>query len=1108
MSMRSEAALTIFVIIFVVTAVNLFSNLFFTRKSITEAVEQDLKLAIDIADGLVGAKIQLLKTNGNSIAENLLKADSAKEMTEIMAEEITKYPEFISLSVFDIKDGVIASYGVPVKSVELQTESRFLKTAVNGETTISSTLYDTETNDLIMHLFVPMKGTMALAATIPGLTFSGYVRAYRLWRNGSIAILDDEGTTIASFNDEYVLKRMNSNKNGKINHVMSNEEFQSRKDFLEQLLSTERGTITFFFDGTEVLCAYKRIGGTGDGWYVIVMVPLNESPGFLVRSDLLLSSLVFLAMGVIAAFFLSKVVTKPFYVINEKAEKIREVNKHTSLLLNAMPLTCHLWNKDLKIFDCNAASVKLFNVKTKEEFLNSFFAFSPEYQPDGMLSSEKAAMLLKKAFEEGKCVNEWMHQFLDGTQLPTEVSLIRVEYENETVVAAYLRDLREQKKMLQSIQENTIKLEVANNAKSDFLASMSHEMRTPLNAIIGLSGLCLEKGGLSQEALLNLEKINDAGETLLSTVNDILDISKIEAGKLELISNEYEIPSLINDTITQCIMRKGDKPIQFELDINENLPTHVYGDELRIKQIFNNLLSNAFKYTRAGTVKLSVSCERQSSGAGNNVWMGIRVEDTGIGIRSEDIDKLFAVYSQVDAKSNCKIEGTGLGLSITKRIVEIMGGEVSVESEYGKGSVFTAKFQQKLISNAVIGPDVVKNLKNFCYSDHRRKKNSQLMRKRMPYARVMVVDDVLTNLDVTKGMMKSYGMTIDCVTSGQEAINAIREGKIRYDAIFMDHMMPEMDGIEAVRIIREEIEGDYAKNIPIIALTANAIIGNEEMFLNNGFQAFLSKPIDVMQLDSILNTWIRNRQSKETLMIAEKKDLFNGTVAEEAQKNLKILKGFFIEGINFAKGLERYSSESAYLEVIRSYHLHTPALLDKIKMFNKGEAGMTMSDYTVLIHGIKGSSYGICADNVGEAAGELEKYARAGDIKTVMEKNVNFMTMVESLLSNLGDLLFETGKGRAGKTPALSPDPSLLARLHVASKEYKASEMEQIMRELESFEYESGGELVGWLRNQMDTLEYNIIRERLEFLMGPQPSTGPKGEVSRVVSDSLYVGIY
>jgi signal transduction histidine kinase/AmiR/NasT family two-component response regulator len=456
-----------------------------------------------------------------------------------------------------------------------------------------------------------------------------------------------------------------------------------------------------------------------------------------------------------------------------------------------------------------------------------------------------------------------MHHTFDGEQLPTEVTLIRLNFGDEDIIAAYTRDLREQKRMMDEISDNAAKLETANNAKSDFLAGMSHEMRTPLNAVIGLSGLTLEIEGLDEEAKINLEKIFNAGSILLNLVNDILDISKIEAGKFELVLNEYDIPSLVNDTITQNILRIGEKPIEFNLNICADMPTHLYGDDLRLKQILSNLLSNAFKYTQEGTVELGIRSERAEDD--DSVLVTAWVKDTGAGIRLEDMNKLFFDYSQVDVKANRKIEGSGLGLAITKKMLELMDGTITVESEYGKGSIFTVNFKQKFVTDTPIGDAVVKNLKSFRYSDSKRKQYARFVRTKLPYAKVLVVDDNITNLDVAKGLMKPYEMQIDCVTSGQQAVDAIQTEKVTYNAIFMDHMMPGMDGVEATRRIRA-IGTDYAKHIPIIALTANAIAGNEEMFLSKGFQAFLSKPINLMHLDSIIKQWVRDKsKEKENL---------------------------------------------------------------------------------------------------------------------------------------------------------------------------------------------------------------------------------------------------
>jgi signal transduction histidine kinase/DNA-binding response OmpR family regulator len=442
------------------------------------------------------------------------------------------------------------------------------------------------------------------------------------------------------------------------------------------------------------------------------------------------------------------------------------------------------------------------------------------------------------------------------------------------IVAQHFNKIEEQNR---NLAELNVIAAAASEAKTSFLARMSHEMRTPLTAIIGLSHLSLETGQLNEENTANIEKVYNAGETLLSTVNDILDISKIEAGKFELVPTEYETSSMLNDTITQNIMRIGENPIKFILSIGDNLPAHLIGDDLRVKQIMNNLLSNAFKYTREGTVELSVSCERE----GDTIWMTVQVSDSGKGVRPEDMDKLFINYVQVDSKYNHHIEGTGLGLPITKTMAEMMGGTITVTSEYGKGSVFTARFRQQFVDDAIIGADVVNSLKNFRYSDHKRRHSLPPTRVNLSYARVLVVDDVSINLEVAKGIMEPYKMRINCVTSGQEAINAIRTEKVRYNAIFMDHMMPEMDGIETVRKIREEIGTEYAKTVPVIALTANAIIGNEQMFLSNGFQDFLSKPIEPARLDEVIQKWVRNEAQEKAIAAKRYINLGGQTVIDK-----------------------------------------------------------------------------------------------------------------------------------------------------------------------------------------------------------------------------------
>jgi signal transduction histidine kinase len=408
--------------------------------------------------------------------------------------------------------------------------------------------------------------------------------------------------------------------------------------------------------------------------------------------------------------------------------------------------------------------------------------------------------------------------------------------------------------VLLRIDTEKTKADEANRLKNSFLANMSHELRTPLNVVIGLTDLTLEDANLAAKASDNLHKISNAGNTLLSIVNDLLDFSKIELGKLELSPVEYHVSSLLNDVVTLAVTRLSEKPVKLHLDVNEDIPCKLYGDDLHVKQIFNNLLSNALKYTHTGAVKLSVNCTRDGTG---DIWLEITVNDTGIGIRKEDMAKLFNAYYQVDPRASRRIEGTGLGLSITKKLAEMMDGEVSVESEFGKGSSFHVKIRQGFVSDETIGPTVAENLKSFSYGADKRSTAKKLVRHDLSYARVLVVDDMQTNLDVAMGLLVKYKMQVDCVTSGQAAIERIGRGDPVYNAVFMDHMMPGMDGVEAAAGIRR-LGSEYAQKLPIIALTANATHGVKEMFLQHGFQAFISKPIDIMELDSIVRKCIRD----------------------------------------------------------------------------------------------------------------------------------------------------------------------------------------------------------------------------------------------------------
>jgi CheY-like chemotaxis protein len=336
-----------------------------------------------------------------------------------------------------------------------------------------------------------------------------------------------------------------------------------------------------------------------------------------------------------------------------------------------------------------------------------------------------------------------------------------------------------------------------------------------------------------------------------------------------------------------------------------------------------------------------------------------------------------------------------------------MNGSITVKSEYGRGSAFTVEFYQDQAGNSVIGDTTVNNLTQFRYSTQRRSQNQQIIRIDMSYAKVLIVDDVPTNLEVARAMLKPYGIAADCVKSGDEAIRLVREENPRYNAIFMDHMMPGMDGIEAARIIRNEINSAYAKTVPIIALTANALLGNDTMFLENGFQAFLAKPIDILRLDNILNIWVRDKeQEKKLKKISEQ--------AAEQTQSLKLLGNDVIPGLNIAEGLARLGNdEESYVQILKSYITHIPEFAETVRQ----EAAGDLQKYRIAVHGIKGSSNGIGAKDLGAKAEELENAAKQGDTTFIQNNTGPFLVSVENFITILEGFIqaldAQAGSGKA-----------------------------------------------------------------------------------------------
>lgn len=389
--------------------------------------------------------------------------------------------------------------------------------------------------------------------------------------------------------------------------------------------------------------------------------------------------------------------------------------------------------------------------------------------------------------------------------------------------------------------------EEANVAKSNFLANMSHEIRTPMNAIIGMSDILLRDNKLDKDAYDHLVNIKDAGNGLLGIINDILDLSKIESGKYELIEDDYEVAGLINDVTTMIKVKFNESPVKFIVSVSPNVPARVYGDELRVRQILMNILGNAVKFTKKGYVALVVKSERDDNG----YTLSFDIKDSGIGIKPEQLDAIFGAFNQVDTRKNRNIQGTGLGLAISKNLAQIMGGDILVESTYGEGSIFKVRIRQGIVGDEVLGSEIATALNKFEY--HHIEAGDNYVMVPRPGKKVLIVDDTNVNLIVAKGLLKPYEMEVDTASSGSEALRMVQEKA--YDLVFMDHMMPDMDGVDTTKNIRA-LEDEKFKKLTIVALTANAVSGTKEMLVSEGMQDFLAKPIEKRELNEILDKWL------------------------------------------------------------------------------------------------------------------------------------------------------------------------------------------------------------------------------------------------------------
>ena len=612
------------------------------------------------------------------------------------------------------------------------------------------------------------------------------------------------------------------------------------------------------------------------------------------------------------------------------------------------------------------------------------------------------------------------------------------------VLDEYLKNLEREKRLSNDLEI----AKEANKAKDLFLSSMSHEIRTPINAVLGLDEMILRES--KEDEILNYAAdIQTAGKNLLSIVNEILDFSKIEAGRMEIIPVEYDISSSINDLMNMISKRAEDKGLSLNLKVDENIPHLLEGDEIRIKQCVLNILTNAVKYTEKGSVSMNVTWEKISE---EKIGLTFHVIDTGIGIKEEDISKLFTAFQRIEEKRNRTIEGTGLGMNIVQQLLGLMGTSLNVKSEYGKGSDFYFTVEQKVISWEPLG-----DIEGAFRRVRQREAARGGVRVLAPEASILVVDDTRLNLTVARGLLKQTRAFVDTAESGAETLELVCRKK--YDLIFLDHRMPLMDGIETLAAMKK-LAGNLNQNTACIALTANAIAGAREMYLQAGFDDYLTKPIDSEKLEKMLSKYLP----------AEKVQVIEPSVSDGAEGESSADSPLNIEGIDYQAALANCGGREILLSAIKEFY---SAIDTKSDLIEKYASEQDWKNYTVLVHALKSSARLIGALKLSSDAARLEECGDAENAPEIAEKTPALLALYRS---------YKEGLAPFAGSDAVSDADTAEAKEEISREDFLQA-LSNIKECVQAFDFSTADQIISMLDSyripEAEEERYQKIKEKL-----------------------------